>query len=355
MCVVLVEVAALMTTEESDEHDGRHLSRPVQQLALTDKPVDSEDAQPQPELTGSLTPNMVNDPVAVMRAALALLSFTEKQTGDSSHCVNHEERLRALQVLRDSAEMVDHANDLCKLGALPLLESMLVSVSESEDDTADRDELAAGAAGVIADMVQNNPPCQQAVLERPRLLSRLLQLVAASDASHQLRMNSLQAVSGLLRHCLPAQRRFCQLDGCASIIAAVRCVDLPRLQAKAAFLLASVCVSDEESTENSPVQEAALASGLPQQLCMLLQQPHAPWHEHLLAALLSLLDVRRSSTAASAAIEECRRPQLQLLEQLSSRLEQLAVSDESREVVEHCHALKRLLITTDDDCEQEER
>ena len=246
-----------------------------------------------------------------LRVALAGLSETDA-----------DRQLAALRVLRDHVDQVDVANDFEKMGGLTAVQPLLGS--------ADGD-VRAEAAGVLGDMVQNNPPCQRAALAAG-LLPPLLQVVQ-TDAQSAARVTALQAVSGLLRHNPAGQTAFCARDGCAALVAAMQSGQ-PRLQTKAAFLLGTVCA------ESGELRRTALSVGLVEQVCGLLAAPHQAWHEHLLAA-----DGERAAA-------ECRRPELQLGQLLTARERDLQDREEELETLEHCRTLRQLCFPGDDEGER---
>ncbi|KAF0302559.1 Hsp70-binding protein 1 [Amphibalanus amphitrite] len=252
-----------------------------------------------------------------LRTALAALAETDT-----------ERQLAALRVLRDHVDQVDVANDFEKMGGLAAVQPLLASADG---------EIRAEAAGVLGDMVQNNPQCQRAALAAG-LLPQLLKVVQA-DPEPVPRVTALQAVSGLLRHYPPAQAVFCAQDGCTALVSAMQSGQ-PRMQTKAAFLLGTVC------SESGELRRRALDVGLIEQVCGLLAAPHQSWHEHLLAALTVL------AADGGRAAAECRRPELRLAQLLTVREQELKGLDEALEVLEHCRTLRQLCFSAEDEGER---
>ncbi|KAH9373477.1 hypothetical protein HPB48_009522 [Haemaphysalis longicornis] len=172
---------------------------------------------------------------------------------------------------------------------------------------------------LIAELVQNNPYCQQPNIQH---LKRLLQLVDTAG-EEAVRLKALYAVSCLVRHNLPAYLEFEKEDGFSVLLRALQS-DTSKLKAKACFLLSSLCSQQEKS------RGTLIGMGFVEQLAVLLQQEQGPHREHLLATLDTLV------SECPSAREECRRPELHLEDTLRNSLAAVADHDEFREECEHC-------------------
>ena len=314
------------TGDDSGSGDGRRdqvrdmqglLRLSIQHGAADAAPADAPMAEDRRQFLAAALHHAGSAITDALRTALAALSETDA-----------DRQLAALRVLRDHVDQVDVANDFEKMGGLTAVQPLL--------SNADGD-VRAEAAGVLGDMMQNNPPCQRAALTA-ELLPSLLQVVQA-DAQPTARVTALQAVSGLLRHNPAGQAAFCARDGCAALVSAMQSGQ-PRLQTKAAFLLGTVC------SESGELRRTALSVGLVEQACGLLAAPHQAWHEHLLAALAVL------AADGERAAAECRRPELRLAELLTVREQELRGRDEELETLEHCRTLRQLCFSGEDEGER---
>jgi len=224
-----------------------------------------------------------------------------------------------LDCLEDWLCNIDTAINFHKVGGF---DALLVCMSSPHPS------LRAGSLHLVAELGQNNPYCQEKLLDHLATFLNLLD----TDMDPQVQVKALYAISCLVRDNTSGLARFSELDGWSAVIRAVMREDENnKLRTKACFLITSAA-----EVEGSTVVTEMVSRGLVSQLVMVLtSQSHQLSHEHLLKALTVL--VTRS--------EEARREvsQMDLKQSLVDRVGCLRGREEFRESVELCEQLLRSL------------
>nr|CAG4641237.1 EOG090X0EEI [Eulimnadia texana] len=218
---------------------------------------------------------------------------------------NSEEMEEALEVIIDFVDSIDTANDFHKIGGLAVLKPCLLSP---------HDEVRWRCGELIATLTQNNPYCQDFVLNEG-VLPILLQLTE-NDTCENARIKALYAVSCLIRDHDKSLEAFINADGFSCLLRVLQ-TDIEKLRIKAAFLLASLCNKDPS------VKDLLCKMGFVEQLAALLQKERDSTHEHLLSALLALVQGHERSKV------EARRPEFMLKQLLEDRVETLKGHEEN--------------------------
>eukprot|EP00958_Prasinococcus_capsulatus_P022126 scaffold3068_cov401-Prasinococcus_capsulatus_cf.AAC.60 len=117
-----------------------------------------------------------------------------------------------VEELSELLENVDHANDLPKIGGIPVLLNLLQSTEHPS--------LAAGAASCFASISQNNPTGQACTLQSG-CMPLLLGYITDTSCDARVRVKSVQALSALVRGCAPAQDQFIKEDGLQRLVVAL--------------------------------------------------------------------------------------------------------------------------------------
>nr|CAG4645149.1 EOG090X0EEI [Leptodora kindtii] len=215
-----------------------------------------------------------------------------------------EEMEEALERIIDFVDSIDTANDFHKIGGFYILGPCLNSPHSG---------LRWRCGELIATLTQNNPYCQIAVLSE-NILPILLKVVE-DDGSEKTRVKALYATSCLIRECAEAQNAFVLNDGFSTLLRILQS-PVEKLRIKTSFMLTSLC------NDNPAYKDTLCDMGFIEQLVALLQREQDGTHEHLLSALLALVeDYQR-------AILECRRPEFLLKELLENRLENIKDRDD---------------------------
>nr|CAG4640403.1 EOG090X0EEI [Daphnia pulex] len=234
-----------------------------------------------------------------------------------------QEMEEALEMITDFADSMDTANDFHKIGGFFILIPCLNSP---------HDGVRWRCCQLIGTLTQNNPYCQQHVLNED-LLPILLKMLENDDCE-EARIKALYAISCLTRECAEAQDAFVHCDGFSSLLRALQS-SLGKLKIKASFLLTCLC------NENPSFKDTLCNMGFVEQFVALLQRDHDSTHEHLLAALLALTQCHPPS------IEECRRSEFLFREFLDNRIELIGDRDECLEEAEYCRTLLSVIFKED--------
>lgn len=125
-----------------------------------------------------------------------------------------------LEELQSHVESIDMANDLHAIGGLVPLLNYLKNPNAS---------IRARASEVVSTMVQNNPKCQQLVMDAKGLESLLVNFM--SDPDTTVRTKSLGAISSLIRNNKPGVTAFRLANGYTGLKDAL-VSDNPRLRRK---------------------------------------------------------------------------------------------------------------------------
>ncbi|XP_049548731.1 hsp70-binding protein 1 [Anopheles darlingi] len=138
-----------------------------------------------------------------------------------------EAKVEAIEIVTDYVQDVDAANDFFKIGGFTILRPGLESSSAS---------LRAVTLSLIADLAQNNPFCQQKLLEMS-LLPKLTELLSDEQPVAE---KALHAISCLVRHHEPCLAAFIEIGGLECILGCIQ-ADSEKLRVKSAFLLSNLC------------------------------------------------------------------------------------------------------------------
>ena len=148
----------------------------------------------------------------------------EERSGD-------EDRIEALHCIEDWIGDADMANNFVKLDGLTALRFCVSDANKSGD------RVRAQSWHVIAEMAQNNPFCQQKLLDEGFLTSGLGQLDAAPVA---VKVKALYAVSAMVREFKPGVQKLLDLDGIATLVKTLQMTSDEKLRTKCCFLLSSL-------------------------------------------------------------------------------------------------------------------
>lgn len=272
-------------------------------------PLDEESKTFLNNALSSLTVNITEELQEVVRFLSNIVSLSD----DDDPC----EYESALEKISHYVDNIDIANDFYKIGGFSVLKPCLdCSHSSIRWRTAD----------IIAELAQNNPFCQEKMLEA-ELLPVLLSMVDA-DTSEQARIKALYAVSCIVRGNLKSLKHMDTHDGYSVLLRAMQS-PVQKLQIKSAFLLSSLC-----SRENSnDVKYTLLKMGFIEQAAGLLPrydlQPGV--REQLLRMLCAI-----TSDNFSPALEECRLSRHCLKAILEEILNELKQSGENQDEIDLC-------------------
>ena len=221
-----------------------------------------------------------------------------------------------LDCLEDWLGNIDMSCNFHKIGGLPALEKCLASEEPS---------LRSGAAHLLGELAQNNPYCQDRLLEEGFLQLLLSQL--DDDSSPLAQVKALYALSCLCRDNLAGLSKLGALGGWQVLVRALQREE-PRLTTKGCFLLASAAEVDPS------VLEEMVSMGVVLQLAAILEGEDRLEHEHVVRALVVVV-------AGSRRGREEARGVAGLVASLEARLG--GREEEGEESREHCRKVLELL------------
>ncbi|XP_043282161.1 hsp70-binding protein 1 [Venturia canescens] len=275
------------------------------------QPIDEERKQFLTQALNSMTVNIIEE---LQKAVKVLSNVVDLAPHDDPS--EHE---LALERIADSVDNMDIANDFYKIGGFAIFGPCLNSPHSS---------IRWKAADIIAELTQNNPFCQERILEMG-LMPILLSMVDTDD-SEQARIKALYAVSCIVRgH--PLSLRYMDINDGYSIL--FRAIQSPveKLQVKSAFLLCALCNRDNAGS----LRETLVRMGLIEQVAGLLTSGSLlpDTREQMLGILKGL-----TNDNYLAALRECRRPELCLKLTLERHYRETK-AEESIDEAETCRCL----------------
>lgn len=233
-----------------------------------------------------------------------------------------DEQKQALESVTDFIENIDTANDFYKIGGfcilLPGLESPHVYVRQ-------------GTAELIGELAQNNPFCQEHLLEL-NVLPKLIELLTdeTNVANH-----ALHAISCIIRNNESGLRAFLDIGGIECLIGVLESGQ-EKLMIKTAFLLSNLCVEDTK------LRDDVIKFGAVERLIRHIgpRTEYDPLVETSLSALYVL-------TESKTAIMQCQEPRLNFYRTLEDIKKESEDKDEFQECIGYSEGLiKRCFAAT---------
>lgn len=228
-----------------------------------------------------------------------------------------ERPLYAFECIEDWVGQVDMANNFQRLGGFTALRLCLASPHE---------RVAAGACHIVAELAQNNPHCQQALLD-DKMLDEVLK-IAKEDARTGVKTKALYAVSSTVRSFPPGYEAMKKLNGFEVVLQLLQ-IDDVTLRTKACFLLASLM------QEHPDLKAELTRMGLCELLFAVLNEEHGTHHEHVARTLVAMLENNPE------AVKACHDLPLNLSQLLEDRVKFLEGKEEFLEERDYCKELKK--------------
>jgi hypothetical protein len=260
------------------------------------------DKERQKWLKEAIEANTV-DPAEQMKALISVLQVErEEEQSDEKEKEFVENKVHALQQLRDWVESIDWAMDLHKLGGL-------TTVVELTRDT--NEEIRVNAMDVFATTVQNNPKCQAWATEMDVLKSLAANLEKEGCSETEQAKNVL-AISCLVRDYSPASVSFIKdHKGIAKLVKLISSDDpaaaKPKGQIKAMFLL-------RYFINEVPAIKITLADTLASSLNATLLSQNFQIRENALHLLISIYSDAQAAQRVSESSTEAVKESLKLYE-----------------------------------------
>ncbi|KAI4496520.1 hypothetical protein M0804_000330 [Polistes exclamans] len=287
------------------------------------QPLDEEKKKFLSEALSSLTVNVIEE----LQKAIKILSNVADLRPDG----NSSEYDAALERIADFVDSIDVANDFYKIGGFSIFGPCLNSSHSS---------IRWRTADIIAELTQNNPFCQQRILECG-LFPILLEMVD-KDPSEAARIKSLYAVSCIVRGQPMSLQYMDKNDGYSVLLRAMQS-SVKKLQIKSAFLLSSLC--NKDNSDNLKI--TLVNMGLIEQTAGLLGSNDIS--PEIREQLLNILTGLTNNTFLPA-LRECRKPKLCLKLILEQCLKEL--TSEDKEEIDMCNQLLDKIFSDSDIIEE---
>lgn len=233
-----------------------------------------------------------------------------------------EEQKQALETVTDFIENIDTANDFYKIGGFCILLPGLESPHE---------EVRRGTAELIGELAQNNPFCQQHLLEL-NVLPKLIELLTDEV---NVASTALHAISCLVRNYEDGLKTFLDIGGIECLIGVLESGQ-EKLMIKTAFLLSSLCIEDTK------LRDDVIKFGAVERLIRHIgpRETYDPLVETALSALYVL-------TESKEAISQCQEPKFNFYRTLEEIKKVSDNKDEFQECIGYSEGLiKRCFMAT---------
>lgn len=275
------------------------------------QPLDNDRKKFLSEALASMTVNVIEE---LDKAVKTLKNVIDLRPDDDP-----SEYEAALETISEYSDSADVANDFYKIGGFSIFGPCLNSPHSG---------IRWRVADLIAELTQNNPFCQEKVLEAG-YMPILLSMVDA-DSCEQARVKALYAVSCIVRGHAIGLKHMEVNDGYSILLRAIQS-PVEKLQIKSAFLLASLCNRDNLDS----LKATLIKMGLIEQVAGLLTMGNLlpDTKEQLLSVLGGL-----TNNGYFPALKECRRPELCLKQTLERHLKE-AKAEESIDREDICRDL----------------
>lgn len=233
-----------------------------------------------------------------------------------------EEQVKAMETVTDFIENIDTANDFYKIGGFCILLPGLQS---------EHPDVRRGTAELIGELAQNNPFCQQHLLEL-NVLPKLIELLTDQPS---VANTALHAISCMIRSYPPGLQAFLDIGGIECLIGVLESGQ-EKLMIKSAFLLSNLCIED------SKLRDEIIKFGAVERL--IRQIVPQTEYDALVETALSALYVL---TESKEAISQCQEPKYNFYRTLEEIKKVSGNKDEFQECVGYSEGLiKRCFAAT---------
>lgn len=233
-----------------------------------------------------------------------------------------EEKSNAIDVIIDFVQDIDAANDFFKVGGHVIINPGLKSSHAS---------VRAGTLRMIAELAQNNPYCQQHLLEA-NTLPRTVELLSDEPA---VASQAMHAISCMVRHHEPSLAAFIDMGGLECILGCIQ-TDNENLRIKSSFLMSNLC-SEFETVRDEFIKLNAV------ERVVAAVKPSNQFEPKLETAL-STLNVL---TESEEAVRRSQDPGLQLKQKLELVLKLNNGKEECLEQIDYATTLLNRCFTDD--------
>ncbi|KFB49557.1 AGAP008392-PA-like protein [Anopheles sinensis] len=223
-----------------------------------------------------------------------------------------ETKADSIEIVIDYVQDIDTANDFFKVGGFVIVKPGLESSSAA---------VRAGTLRLIGELAQNNPFCQQHLLEL-NILPKLTELLTDEPAVAQ---QAMHAISCMVRHHEPCLAAFIDIGGLECILGCIQ-TDNEKLRIKSSFLMSNLC------TEFEPVRDEFIKLNAVERV-MAAVKPSKDYDAKLETALSTL----QVLTESKEGIRRCRDGSMK--QKLQSIIKLNTGKEECQEQLEYAQTL----------------
>lgn len=242
----------------------------------------------------------------------------------TSETTSEPEQVCAIDTIVDYVDNMDNANDFCKIGGLSIILPCLSSKYA---------KVRSGAASLVAELAQNNPYCQQQLLDASTL-PKLIDLLSEPNTATY----SIHAISCMVRNYEPALAAFIDIGGLECLLGCLQKTDEEKLIIRSLFLLSAIC------SEFPPVRDELIKLKAVEQIIATLR-PTAEYDVRLETTLSALC----LFTENPDAVARCHDSELNFRETIEEILKVTKDKPECQETIEYCNTLKERVYTAQRD------
>ncbi|XP_055541444.1 hsp70-binding protein 1 [Wyeomyia smithii] len=233
-----------------------------------------------------------------------------------------DDKAEALEIIVDFVQDIDAANDFFKVGGFVIIQPGLDSPNAN---------VRTGTLRLIAELSQNNPTCQQHLLEA-NVLPRVVELL--SDEA-EVAVQAMHAISCLVRHHEPCLAAYIEMGGLECLLGCIQ-TDNDKLRIKSSFLMSNLC------TEFAAVRDEFIKLNAVERVIASIRPSKE--YEPKLETALSTLNVL---TDSSEAVMRCQDAELKLKPKLELILKLNNGKDECLEQIEYASTLLKRCFSTE--------
>uniref|UniRef100_A0A023ENC3 Putative armadillo/beta-catenin-like repeat-containing protein n=1 Tax=Aedes albopictus TaxID=7160 RepID=A0A023ENC3_AEDAL len=295
----LLKFAMEATKSEDAPHDSHF------------EPMDEERRRFLEEALKSLTLDVVEE----IEKAMKTLMDPDKA---------EEDKADAIEIIIDFVQDIDAANDFFKVGGFVIIQPGLNSSNT---------DVRSGTLRLVAELSQNNPFCQQQLLQA----NTLPQIIELLSDEPPVATQAMHAISCMVRHHEPSLAAFIDMGGLECILGCIQ-TDNEKLRIKSSFLMANLC------TELAAVRDEFIKLNAVERVVAAIRP--SKQFEPKLETALSTLNVL---TESDEGVRRCQDSSLQLKDKLELILKLNHGKDECLEQIEYANTLLKRCFS-DDNC-----
>ncbi|XP_062551801.1 hsp70-binding protein 1-like [Armigeres subalbatus] len=233
-----------------------------------------------------------------------------------------EDKADAIEIIIDFVQDIDAANDFYKVGGFVIIQPGLKSTNS---------DVRCGTLRLIAELAQNNPFCQEQLLQA-NILPQVVELLSDEPP---VATQAMHAISCMVRHHESSLAAFIDMGGLECILGCIQ-TDNEKLRIKSSFLMSNLC------TEHTAVRDEFIKLNAVERVIAAVRPSKE--FEPKLETALSTLNVL---TECDEGVQRCQDSSLKLKEKLELVLKLNNGKDECLEQIEYAKTLLNRCFTDD--------